>query len=128
MSKDSQSVLVCGGRDYQDAQQVFALLDRIDAACRVREIIQGGAAGADRWAREWANARNKPLTTFHADWDNYGRSAGPKRNQRMIDEGKPDLVVAFPGGRGTADMLRRADAAEIARLTPNQGNPAHDPE
>lgn len=42
-----------------------------------------------------------------------GKAAGPIRNQRMLDEGKPDLVVAFPGGRGTADMVRRAKAAGV---------------
>ena len=50
---------------------------------------------------------------FPAEWDKYGVSAGPIRNQKMIDEGKPDLVFAFPGGRGTTDMIRRAAVAGI---------------
>lgn len=41
------------------------------------------------------------------------RSAGPKRNQRMLDKGKPDLVLAFPGGDGTADMVRKAKSAGV---------------
>ena len=48
-----------------------------------------------------------------ADWAKHGRKAGPIRNQRMIDEGRPDLVVAFPGGTGTADMVERARVAGI---------------
>ncbi len=48
------------------------------------------------------------LKAIPADWDKFGKGAGPIRNQQMIDEGKPDLVVAFPGGTGTADMVKRA--------------------
>jgi len=55
------------------------------------------------------------VTTFDADWK-LGKKAGPLRNQRMIDEGRPDLVVAFPGGKGTADMVRRAEAAGVKVL------------
>lgn len=51
-----------------------------------------------------------------ADWDGLGRKAGPIRNQRMLDEGKPDLVVAFPGDKGTADMVRRARTASLEVL------------
>jgi len=57
-----------------------------------------------------------------AKWSKHGRAAGPIRNQEMIDECKPDLVVAFPGGRGTADMVRRAKAAGI-RVIEVQHNP-----
>ncbi len=55
---------------------------------------------------------------FHAEWMKYGKAAGPIRNARMLAEGKPDLVVAFPGGRGTADMLRRVREAGIEVIEP----------
>jgi hypothetical protein len=51
-----------------------------------------------------------------ADWDRYGLAAGPKRNQRMLDEYSPEFGVAFPGGRGTADMIRRLRAASVPLL------------
>jgi hypothetical protein len=54
-----------------------------------------------------------PIDVYVAQWKKHGRAAGPIRNQRMLDEGKPDLVVAFPGGRGTADMIRRAERAGV---------------
>lgn len=102
-------VLVCGGRDYADAQNVAKTL----ATYPIGALIQGGAAGADRLAKLWAMKHNVPLSEFKADWLKNGKAAGPIRNQRMLDEGKPDLVIAFPGGRGTADMVRRAKAAGI---------------
>jgi hypothetical protein len=87
----------------------------LDAALRSGPvtIIQGGARGADKLAREWAEDRGVGCVTFRADWEKHGPSAGPIRNGQMLSEGKPNLVLAFPGGRGTADMVQRAHAASV---------------
>lgn len=77
------------------------------------EIISGCAKGADSVGVDWAAANWLPCRQFPADWETHGKAAGPIRNQQMLDEGKPDLVVAFPGGRGTADMVRRAKKAGV---------------
>ena len=111
-------VLVCGGRNYQDRDQLVADLDLCLETYGEIEIISGGADGADLMATVWAAARNVPCTTYFADWKKYGRKAGPIRNQQMIDEGKPGVVIAFPGGRGTADMVRRARQAGIQVCQP----------
>lgn len=106
-------VLVCGGRDFNDLPTLEAYLDALHAERRIAEVIQGGARGADYLAHCWASLNGVKSVTYLADWEGEGRAAGPKRNQRMLDEGEPDLVVAFPGGRGTADMVRRARAAGV---------------
>ena len=113
-------VLVCGGRDYNDKTKVWKALHAVADQHGMIFLIQGGAKGADSHARDWvrdqmrtAPRRASGGVTFHADWLRYGPKAGPIRNQKMIDEGKPDLVIAFPGGKGTADMVRRARAAGI---------------
>lgn len=105
-------ILVTGGRDYDDINAVWRALDRLHADFGIAAIIQGGASGADRLAAEWGWLFDAEVVTFAADWS-QGKRAGPERNQRMIDEGKPDAVVAFPGGCGTADMCRRAGAAGL---------------
>jgi hypothetical protein len=104
-------ILVCGGRNYAERDTVAWALDayRSDRL----EIIHGGASGADQLAHDWATANCVPVHVFKADWIRHGRAAGPIRNQEMIDRMRPDAVLAFPGGRGTADMLRRARAAGI---------------
>lgn len=107
-------VLVCGGRNYHDVITVEETLDDIDRKRGpIDVVIHGNAPGADHWGRVWAVESSRLEAPFRADWHTHGKAAGPLRNQRMIDEGKPDLVVAFPGGRGTADMVRRAKAAGI---------------
>lgn len=102
-------VLVCGGRDYNDAARVDDVLDGV----RIHKLIHGAATGADAMADRYALDHHIPVETYPADWKTHGRAAGPIRNQAMLVLGKPDLVIAFPGGRGTADMIRRAKAAGV---------------
>lgn len=107
-------VLVCGGRNYKNIDKLYSVLDAIHAITPISCIIEGGAEGADYLAARWsALADLNEHARFKADWAIHGKAAGPIRNQRMIDEGKPDLVVAFPGGKGTSDMIKRAKVAGI---------------
>lgn len=106
-------VLVCGGRNYKDADRFGVVLNKLHDAVGISLIIQGGAKGADDLAYAWANLNGVEQQQFDADWENQGSFAGPARNKRMLDEGKPDLVIAFPGGRGTADMIRKARRAGV---------------
>lgn len=101
-------VLVCGGRTYDDRD----MLNRTLLELAPDVVIQGGAFGADRMAQEWAAANSVPFVTYPANWK-LGRKAGPIRNEFMLRDSRPDLVVAFPGGRGTADMVGRAKEAGI---------------
>ena len=112
MFNSSVRLLVCGGRDYADRDKVFDVLDFCDKGLTFAGVMHGGANGADALAREWAIARGKPHMSFKADWSR-GPRAGPERNARMLAEGRPDLVIAFPGGRGTADMIVRARKAGL---------------
>lgn len=112
-------VLVCGGRDFSDTALVYRTLDRIHREMMIGVLIEGDAHGADRIAGYWARRNRIDNLKFKADWKTYGNAAGPIRNQQMIDDGKPDMVVAFPGGRGTADMVTRAKAAGIKIMGAN---------
>ena len=104
-------VIVCGGRTYGNRQRVFETLDAIHAETPITALMHGNARGADNLADDWAMGKCETLT-FPPLWEVHGKSAGPKRNQEML-EAKPDLVVAFPGSHGTADMVRRAKAAGV---------------
>ena len=119
-------VLVCGGR-YFDSAEAFNWLEANAhdlvaemmgkrAGVEIDTVIHGGATGADEGADQWARSEGMKVLAFPADWKKHGRAAGPIRNQRMIDEGRPDAVIAFHGGRGTADMIRRAEIAGLRVL------------
>lgn len=106
-------VIVCGGRDFKYETTLCAALDRFHASTPISLLIHGGASGADKLAGFWAKRSGVPVKVFPPDWLQHGPSAGPRRNRQMLDEGKPDCVIAFPGGKGTADMCRRAEAAGV---------------
>lgn len=106
-------VLVCGGREFNDANFIFAELDRLHAHFHFVTVIEGDARGVDRIAGEWARARGLTLIEFPADWVNEGRHAALIRNERMVRDAKPDLVIAFPGGQGTSHTCWHAARSGI---------------
>lgn len=102
-------VLVCGGRHYADRARVYDSIREYNPEL----IIQGGASGADALARDWARENGIALITMPAMWDTFGRKAGPIRNGWMLRFCRPDVVLAFPGGRGTQNMVEQAKAAGV---------------
>jgi UDP-N-acetylmuramoylalanine-D-glutamate ligase len=75
-------------------------------------IITGGATGADRSAADWAALEFTDYEEYPANWKKHGKAAGPIRNKQMLDSGV-DLVIAFPGGAGTANMVKQAKKAGV---------------
>jgi hypothetical protein len=110
-------VLVCGGRDYSDSVRLRRVLDAVHEGVRnagkVLVIIHGNARGADLLADQYARERSLKVLSFPADWSNHGRSAGPIRNKLMLTSGQPHVIIAFRGGKGTADMIRQGKKAGI---------------
>ncbi len=105
-------VLVCGGCDLDPeewARVVELQLKALDATV----VITGNARGGDRAGNLAAEALALPLMLFPAHWRSLDKSAGVIRNGWMLQHGKPDFVIALPGGRGTQDMVQRAEKAGI---------------
>jgi hypothetical protein len=109
-------VLVCGARDYDDVNYLRRELTVLHREVNIDLVIDGAAAGADSLAHNWALDWGIDTLRFPAQWDRYGRSAGPIRNRQMLTAA-PDLVVAFhkniAASKGTADMVRQAEKAGI---------------
>lgn len=130
-------LLVCGGRKFHNKAVVFATLQQLHGTYEFEWVITGGCSGADQLGKMWAKANNIARRTFLADWDDieiegavvryhdngkpYNAIAGNMRNTEMLVEGKPDLVVAFPGGSGTADMVAKAKAAKVSVIEVKMG-------
>ena len=114
-------VLVCGGRGYFDRRKIFDTLDKINAEFPIDCIVQGEATGADTIGKAWAVLRRIEHRDYPADWVEHGRFyAGRIRNKQMLDEESPDLVVAFEGDNGTANMVMQATQAgvNVVRIDP----------
>lgn len=122
-------VLVCGGRDFNDWEYFRDEMEKIalDRFPRTEPdeygnylyavtIIHGAARGADTLAGQWAVINWCPFEEYPADWKTYGKRAGYLRNKQMLEEGRPDLVIAFPGGKGTANMVKLAEEAGIETI------------
>ena len=114
-------VLVCGGRDYADRTRLFHFMDRVletiggtgENPRRDVVIIHGAARGADLLADDYGRERELRVIRYPADWRNHGRSAGPIRNKLMLTDGQPHVIIAFEGGKGTADMIRQGKKAGV---------------
>lgn len=130
MSNDIYTVLVCGGRDFglveEEYYWIISHLDRLASERWPRlppdeygnwlpdvRIVTGGAKGVDQVAIDWAVVNWVYFTEYPAKWDLLGQAAGPIRNQEMLDQEKPNVVVAFPGGKGTANMVKLAKKAGV---------------
>ncbi len=118
-------VLVCGGRDFEDYLTVRNTLNDVTSKMgKIDILISGGANGADSLAEDWAKAHGVKNQRFPANWKKYGNYAGPLRNDFMAkilaeyaqDPENKCLCVAFPGGRGTADMVAKVNQLGIVEI------------
>lgn len=109
-------VLVAGGRDFEVLEFIVTRMLRLHEKFGFTEVITGGARGVDTLAHMVAEELGIPTRVFpisKADWTDLGRAAGPIRNKQMLVEGKPELVMAFPGGAGTANMVQQSLMAKV---------------
>jgi len=126
-------ILVTGGRSFTDTHLVDVALTAADPGM----VIEGGAKGADRLCREWAHAHGVHTLRVDALWDFYAEQerkgvpgatrgkAGPVRNSAMVRLASllGAVVVAFPGGSGTADCVEKARGVGlvVVEVTPSKG-------
>lgn len=109
--------IVCGGRDFDNWMWLFHVLDVVEPPITV--LIHGAYRGADSLAKAWAIDRGIQEIPFPAEWDLYGKGAGPRRNTMMLLKGGAQRVIAFPGGSGTTDMITQAMTHSVPVVIPN---------
>ena len=117
--KDQARIIVAGGRDFTDYALLSETLDVILKRYTLREvqIVSGCCRGADALGERYAREHGIPVVRFPADWQAYGKAAGPIRNRKMAEyasEGEGILVAFWDGkSRGTASMIRLAEKYEL---------------
>ncbi len=106
--------LCCGDRNWSSYEIIRRELEKLDDNTT---IIEGCANGADSISGYIARQLKYRVLEFPADWKKYGRAAGPIRNKQMLDEGDPDLVLAFhtdiQKSKGTKNMIEQAEKRGI---------------
>lgn len=112
MQKET-NIIVAGTRTFDDYPLLSAWIDSLQVSYGDITIISGAAPGADRLAELYAERNEVPIKVYPADWNRHGRAAGPLRNQQMCEVG--DALLAFWDGqsRGTANMIKLAEAKGI---------------
>ena len=100
-------VIIAGGRSYTLTDDGREKLDQID----ISEVVSSGDPGADRCGCLYAQMHGIPVARFYADWQKFGRAAGPIRNRQMAEYA--DAVALFNGGSGTKSMFLEANKAGI---------------
>jgi ABC-type Fe3+-hydroxamate transport system substrate-binding protein len=103
-------ILVTGGRRFDDKELLFTFLDRLHRERSITLVIHGAARGTDSFAEEWGKTRGVETLPCLADIERYKRAVWDEQSKQMLAH-KPDLVVAFPGGNGTANMVQLAQKA-----------------
>ena len=109
-------VLVCGGRYYEDTDAVHQELIRFHWRIPINVIIHGGVSGAGVAAEAWARRNRVDVVRYPPNWEGLGKRAERLRNDFMLADSHPDVVIVFPGGRDTAVLAAKAMAAGIQVL------------
>lgn len=113
MAVQRDRLLVCGSRDWDD----YTAMRRVLFGFLVKSgtLVHGAAPGADSMAGVICESHFGVVKVdpYPADWDQHGNAAGPIRNQQMLEEGEPDIVLAFVNkplaeSKGTRDMVQRS--------------------
>ena len=103
-------LLICGGRNFDDYGYLRGAMTMLQFNPSL--IIEGGTTGADLLAKKWAIENKIHFAEVPALWTVFRNSAGPLRNAAMLLL-KPDYCLALPGGKGTADMVKKCHAENI---------------
>lgn len=112
----NQNVAIAGTRSIKNLQLIIDKLDELRIAGNNNTIITGCANGADNAARNYAFVKNVKIQIHEADWEKYGRAAGPMRNKQMIKNAS--ILICFWNliSPGTRNMITQATKKGIPIL------------
>ena len=116
-------IVVAGSREFTDYNVAEAFIDQCITPANGDSsliFISGGCRGADKIGEMYAKSHGFQIEVFPADWEKYGRKAGPIRNRQMAQAA--DMVICFWDGKskGTKSMIecavRAGKAVMIKRI------------
>ncbi|MGN8021155.1 DUF2493 domain-containing protein [Phyllobacterium sp. 22229] len=114
-------LLISGGRHFDVAEAILDELNRIHAACPVTVLIHGGLPALGSVAEDWARQNDVHIVRYPANWSLLGKQADTKRNRFMLEDSRPDALLAFPGGKHLQELVQQAHARHIPVITAYAG-------
>tara|TARA_R110001583_G_scaffold73456_1_gene204378 strand:+ start:210 stop:575 length:366 start_codon:yes stop_codon:yes gene_type:complete len=118
-------IIIAGSRNFTNYQKLCEVCDQILQDQTNIEIVSGAYyKGADKLGEQYAKERGCNLKKFPADWERFGRAAGPKRNEQMAIYA--NALIAFWDGEslGTKNMIELAECRGlnvfISRIASNE--------
>lgn len=113
-------LIICGGRHFRDMALVERELTRIHAANPIDVLVHGGSAGIGMPAEAWGNEHDVHIVRY-PPCRCSGRSSDARRDMFMLSDGRPDAILAFPGGRRTKALVQMAEAQGIPVISVETG-------
>jgi hypothetical protein len=104
---------IIAGSRHISQEETLRCIERTDWKDQITTVLCGCAIGPDTWGERWAEAHGIPVERFPANWSRFGYSAGPKRNQQMVDHADALLAVWDGKSKGTQDVIDRAVRAGL---------------
>ncbi|MBG7631299.1 MAG: DUF2493 domain-containing protein [Bacteroidetes bacterium] len=106
-------LIIAGSRNFNDYKKLCKICDHLLQNQANIEIISGAARGADQLGEKYASEKGYSIKQFPANWNKYGKAAGPKRNEQMANYA--NTLIAFWDGKskGTKHMIDMAKQANL---------------
>lgn len=112
-------VLICAGRHYADTKMSRQVLDAYHRLRPVQVLIHGGSQFLGSDVEDWARETGVDVVRYPPNWQRHGKQAERHRNQFMLTDSRPDVIIALPGGDDTLELVSQAKASGIHVLTVN---------
>lgn len=98
--------IIAGSREGITKEQVYKTIE--DSGFDISAVLCGEARGVDNYGKQWALERGIEVISYPADWDKYGKAAGPIRNKLMAENAEALIAVWDGYSRGTSHMINLA--------------------
>lgn len=105
-------LLVCGGRHFDDAALVEGGLTAFHTASPISVVIHGGLPGIGMPLESWARRNAIHVIRYPANFT-LGKRGDSTRDEFMLADSRPDMLLVFPGGRRTAELLHEANRTQV---------------
>jgi hypothetical protein len=105
--------IIAGSRHLKNRETIMECIYECPWIQEITEVVSGGAEGVDAIGEEWADIVGLGIRIFKANWNKYGKNAGPMRNRQMAAYADSLILIWNGESKGSANMLSNARNAGL---------------